>query len=116
MAPDLLQRRLVRCIQPTRPRAEKFFRPTLTLVDIAHWLDLPDASPLYQFARNLRPIRGEWQVRLSQMFTLIDEGRLVLRVQGRRKTLERVDPELAQPPCKVARPRIDFADGKLKFD
>lgn len=110
MASDLLQRRLKRCINGLRGD----FRPTLTVNDIGKWLNLPDASPLYQFAYGKRPINGEWQVRLSQFFTLIDEGRITLIVKGRKKTIQRSDEPV--PPCKQPQPRIDFAAGKLRFD
>lgn len=110
MAADLIQRRLVRSIRS----GVKGFRPAISAHDIARWLNLPGASPVYQWARGRVPISKTAQVRLSQLFTMIDEGRIVLRVSGRHKTWERV--EEPKPPCKVPQPRIDFADLTLKFD
>lgn len=115
MPKDWLRRRMTRMVHKGQRGAP--FRPTVTLVDIANWFCVN-----YHHVKHMEDgsteINDEWQVKFSQFFYLLDMGVIEIRVdrQSRRKTWARVTP--SAPPCKEARPRVDFlaAGPKLKFD
>lgn len=112
MPKDWLQRRLTRMIH----RGQLGFRPTLTIGDVARWFNV-DHIWLRELESGRRKISDQWQIQLSQFFYLLDMGFIELQVdsKSRRKSWVRVTMPAA-PPCKEARPRIDFATAKLKFD
>lgn len=115
MPKDWLRRRMTRLVHKGERGAP--FRPTVTLVDISKWFSV-DYGLIRHMEDGRLEITDPWQIQLSQFFYLLDMGLIEIRVDMKSRTKKWVRVTPPAPPCKEARPRVDFlaAGPKLKFD